>query len=434
MGLFTIGCIVFAVANSMVVLIAGRLIQGLGAGGLDVLEEIILADITTLKERPLYLGAIAVAIATGSILGPIVGALFSEFSTWRWIGWVNLPIVGSAFVLAMCFLRLKPIQTPFCVKIKQLDWMGMVLLTVGATVTALPLSWADTMYPWSSWRTIVPLIIGLMTLLVFGIYERRPKNPVIPYRIFSNITAIVSLVTGLVHGLLLYTMLLYLPLFFQAVFLEAPLEAAKSTIPVCILAVVFSFIAPVTIEFTRCYRVLLWLGWIFTSVSFGLFCLVSHETSRVNTYLFQAMLGVGIGTVFTGTQIPMQASVIHVDDTGLAVGMLVVFRLGGALIGLSISSTAFSSVFQKGIAPLLPLPEQLALLEDASQAISFIPVLRTLTLTAESMSGVIEAYEKAFRAVWIILTSLSIFGLSVSFFMKDLSLETEEIGRQRFEN
>jgi len=121
MVLFTAGSIDFATTNSMVVLIIGRLIQGLGAGGLDVLEEIVLADITSLKERPMYLGFIAMAIATGSILGPIVGALFSEFVNWRWIGWINLPFVGTASVLSILFLHIRPIKAPFSVKLRRLD-------------------------------------------------------------------------------------------------------------------------------------------------------------------------------------------------------------------------------------------------------------------------------------------------------------------------
>src|SRR4051812_4438192 len=114
------------------------------------------------------------------------------------------------------------------------------------------------------------------------------------------------------------------------------------------------------------------------------------------TCVFRAMLGIGVETVF---------SVTHVDDTGLVVGMLVVFPLADALIGLSISSTAFSSVFGKTVAAMGLLPEQLSTLQDASRAIGFIPVLRTLYLSADEMSEVLHAYTKAFQVVWIILAT-----------------------------
>ncbi|KAI1380414.1 MFS general substrate transporter [Hypoxylon crocopeplum] len=433
MVLFAVGAVVFAVARNMPVLIAGRLIQGLGAGGLDVLEEVILADITSLKERPLYLGLLAVAIAAGTISGPILGAVFSEFASWRWIGWVNLPIVGIAFLLSFFFLHLRPIPLPFSTKVHRLDMIGMILFAIGATATALPLSWGNSLYPWSSWRTYVPLIIGLIVLTIFCFYEKRPTDAVLPYRIFANATSVSSLATGFIHGLILYTLLLYLPLFFQAVFLEAPLEAAKTVLPICTLVVAFSFFAPVIIELTRRYRILLWVGWIFTTVFLGLWYMVGQGTSRVEVYVFQSLLGAGVGILFTGTQVPMQASVVNVNDTGLAVGMLVVFRLFGALVGLAISSTAFSSVFRQSIAALGTLPEQVDALNDASQAVGFIPTLRTLDLPSEYMSDLTEAYRKPFQAIWIIMTTLSGVGLFISLFIKELSLENEDVGRQGFE-
>ncbi|KAI1781220.1 MFS general substrate transporter [Hypoxylon cercidicola] len=438
MVLFAIGAVVFAVAHDMPVLIVGRLIQGLGAGGLDVLEEIILADITNLKERPLYIGVLAVAIAAGTISGPVIGAVFSEFVDWRWIGWINLPFVVIAFVLAFFFLRLRNIPQSISVKVRGLDWVGMALFAVGTCAAALPLSWADSLYPWSSWRTIVPLAIGVIVLAIFCFYEKRAAdkgvtNTILPYRVFANTTSVLSLATGFIHGLIMYTMLLYLPLFFQAVFLEAPLDAAKTILPVCALVVAFSLFAPITIEITRRYRVLLWVGWLVTTLFLGLWCLIAQNTSRTEVYVFQVLIGAGTGILFTGTQVPMQASVVDVNDTGLAVGMLVVFRLFGALVGLAISSTAFSSVFQRSIAALGTLPEQVRVLNDPSQAVGFIPSLRTLDLPSEYMITLVEAYRKPFLAIWIIITCLSGIGLFLSFFIKELSLESEDVGRQGFD-
>ena len=90
MALFAIGALIFSTASSMNTVIVGRFFQGPDASGLDVLEDILVADITNLKERPKYLGILAVPIATGSVIGPIIGGLFSQFVNWRWIGWVNL--------------------------------------------------------------------------------------------------------------------------------------------------------------------------------------------------------------------------------------------------------------------------------------------------------------------------------------------------------
>lgn len=430
--IFTAGTIIFALANQMIILIVGRLIQGLGGGGLYVLQDIILTDMTNLKERPLYLGLISLAMATGTITGPIIGALFSNFN-WRWIGWVNLPIIGVGFFIFVFFLHLRTIPLSLRTRLRRLDIFGMALFSVGAAAVAAPLSWAGALYPWSAWNTIVPLIIGAILLAVFGYYERRlSSDSLLPFRIFTNSTAISSLFTGFVHGCILYTILLYIPLYFQAVLLEAPLEAGKSTLPICCLTVAFSFIAPIIIEVTRRYRVLIWFGWIIITLSLGLWCLVDQNTPRAEIYVFQALLGIGVGTVFTASQVPMQASMDHVDDTGLAVGTLIVVRLFGALIGLATGSAVFSSVFQKSITQLGPLPEAVKLLEDSSQAINFIPLLRTVDV--QNKFALVDVYRIAFRAIWIVLTCLSGVGLLASFYIKDFTLEKEELGRQGFEH
>ena len=123
----------------MKAVIRGRILQGLEGGGLHILESIILNDITTLKERPLYLGVMAIPITAGSLLNPILGALLSEFVDWRWIGWINRPFVGIAFVLTY-FLRLKPININFEKRISSLDYKGMLLFALGATAVVHPLS------------------------------------------------------------------------------------------------------------------------------------------------------------------------------------------------------------------------------------------------------------------------------------------------------
>ncbi|KAI0178565.1 MFS general substrate transporter [Hypoxylon sp. FL1284] len=399
----------------------------------------ILADITNLKERPLYIGVISVAIAAGTISGPVIGAVFSEFVDWRLIGWVNLPFVGMAFVLAFFFLHLRPIPESFSVKVRGLDWTGMALFAAGASAAALPLSWADSLYSWSSWRTILPFVIGVMVLALFFFYEKREAdkgvmNTVLPFRVFANVTSVLLLATGFIHGIIMYSMLLYVPLFFQAVFLVTPLDAAKMILPVCGLVVAFSFIAPVTIEITRRYRVILWIGWLLTTLFLGLWCLIGQGSSPAELYAFQAFLGAGIGILFTGTQVPMQASVVDVNDTGLAVGMLVVFRLFGALVGLAIGSTAFNSAFERSIAALGTLPEQVSVLNDPTQAVAFIPRLRTLDLPSEYMGTLVEAYRGPFQTIWIIMTCLSGVGLFLSLFIKELSLESEDMGRQGFEH
>lgn len=135
---FFAGSLVFALANNMTAVIAGRVLQGLGGGGLDLLGEIIVSDMTTLKERSKYLGILALPISVGSILGPSLGAVFSSLVSWHWIGWINLPLLGISFFLVVFFLRLQPIEGKLGEKMKRLDWGGVLLSIPSITVRVNP--------------------------------------------------------------------------------------------------------------------------------------------------------------------------------------------------------------------------------------------------------------------------------------------------------
>lgn len=124
----------------------------------------------------------AIPMALGTIAGPLMGAAFTEYVTWRWLGWVNLPLLGIDVVLAVLFLRLKPIDEPLRAPFACVDWVGSVVFALGASALAPPLSWADNLYAWSLWRIIVPLAVGIATLVCFGFYEAKPQVPLFPRR------------------------------------------------------------------------------------------------------------------------------------------------------------------------------------------------------------------------------------------------------------
>lgn len=430
---FIVGSVAFAVSKNMGVLIAGRVLQGLGSGGLDVLSEVILADITTLKERPLYLGMLGIPLGAGAILGPVIGGLLSEFATWRWIGWINLPLSTVGAALVFFFLQLRAIDRTFNESLRRLDWGGMVLFTAGCTLFASPVAWAGAMFPWSSWKTLLPLGLGVGLLLAFAWYESKPVEPVFPYRIFKHRTASITLLVAFIHGAVTYSIIFYTPLFFQVVYLEEPLQSSVSVLPMCCSTVGFSIVSAVGVEFFRKYRLITLVSWLFTAVGVGIFTLWGPSSSLAMKASFQVIAGVGIGTLFTVLPLPIQASVQHVDDMGLAAGILVSFRLFGGLIGQSMCSTLFNSVLVRKIAPLGPLPGALDALTDVREAIGFIPLLRDVDVAADALGEVIDAYKFSMFAVFWMLAGLSVAGFLVSFLMQDISLEADELGVQQFE-
>ncbi|KAK5998602.1 MFS transporter L2 [Cladobotryum mycophilum] len=432
---FAIGSLVFALAQDMVGIIGGRVLQGLGGGGLDVLGEIIVADMTTLKDRSIYLGIMAIPTAAGSILGPSIGAIFSQYASWRWIGWINLPYLGVAYPLVVFFLRLQRLEVSLLEKTKQLDWIGMALFSVGCLAFVLPLSWAGTLYPWSSWRTIVPLLLGALVLATFVVYESKAIVPILPYRLFRSRTMTVTLAGAFVHGMMLFALMQYLPFFYQAILRKTLIQSALLLLPTSIASVLAAGLSVTAVGFAGTYRWSVWLSWVLVTAGTGLLVLLSESSTTAIYYGLPIIWGVGIGALLRVLHLPLQASVPTVDDTGLAIGLLMFSRLLGGLVGLAISSTIFSSVFESSIAAMgSALPESVAFLQNANEAIGFIPRLRTVDLSPEVLSLIIHAYLTSFRAIFYTMTGFGALGFIVSLFIEDLDLQKEELGRQQFQS
>lgn len=339
-------------------------------------------------------------------------------------------------MLVFFFLRLKPIEGTLIYKIQSLDLTGMGLFTIGCSLFVLPLSWAGALYAWGSWRTIVPLIVGLLVLAVFVFYERRPKNPVLPHRLFGSVTAVTTLLGAFLHGAVIYNLNTYLALSYQAMLLQTPLKSAVTLIPMNIVSLVFIFLYPAAVGHFRRYLPSMWIAWVSLAVGTGLLYLVD-ENSSVAVYTgLPSVVAVGYGGLFTVIIIPMQASVPNVDDTGLAVGLLVFVRLLGGLIGLALGATIFSSVFGSHVANLASLPESLEVLRDSSQAVGFIPELRKLqsSLPPEDLANILSVFSKSFHVIWLVMVGLAAIGLISSLFTKELTIETEDLGRQHFEH
>ncbi|KAJ5103588.1 Efflux pump [Penicillium argentinense] len=160
--LFTVGSIVAGAAHNLNIVLVGRSIQGAGGGGILILTEVVITDYVPLRQRGTYFGYASAVWALGSVTGPVIGGALAEAASWRWICWINIPICGVGFILVIEFLNLKSVPGSFVPKLLTVDWVGAFLLTASATSLLLALSWGNIMYPWSSWRTIVPLVLGLL--------------------------------------------------------------------------------------------------------------------------------------------------------------------------------------------------------------------------------------------------------------------------------
>ncbi|XEV03219.1 hypothetical protein FSHL1_008506 [Fusarium sambucinum] len=432
-GLFFVGSIVFAVAQDMKTIIVGRVLQGFGGGGIDVLVQVILTDMTTLEERATYLGLMGIPNAVGNILGPSVGALFATYASWRWIGWVNLPILGFGAPLVFFFLRLRSI-TVNSSNVERLDWIGMGLVVSGITIIVLPLSWAGSLFPWSSWQTLLPMLLGIVVLAVFVWFESKPAVPIMPHRLFHSKTANMTLIGGFMHGAILVSLLQYLPLIYQVVYLETAIKSAVFLLPTSITSVVIAVFSMMMVPLFGGYTWLLRLSWVLLILGTGILAL--FQISSSSSMLFGLPVIWGTGVALLRLQLlPMQASVQKAEDTGVAIGQFFTIRMFGGLIGLTIASAIFNTVFAKTIlSSSVPLEGPLAPLADSSKAVAFIKELPSLDISQHTLNDVLTVYLTCFRTIFYTMTGFGAVGLLASMFIAEIDLKSQDRGNQQFED
>jgi MFS family permease len=419
----------------MDVLIAGRVLQGLGGGGIDVIVTVTIADMTTLEERAKYLGILAIPSAVGNILGPFVGALFSTYVTWRWIGWINLPILGLGFPLVCFFLRLRPVPNdgPLTDRLGRLDWLGMALVVIGIAIFVIPLSWAGSLFPWASWQTLVPMLLGVVVLVLFIYYEGKPTEPIMPHRLFHSKTARSTQIGGFLHGAVLISLLQYLPLLYQAVQLETVISAAVSLLPTVILSTIIAAVSMMMVPLFGGYVWILRLSWVILTVGTGVLALFDVSSSSAMRYGLPILWGQGV-SLLRLSMLPIQASVKHVNDTSLATGQFLTIRMFGGLVGLAISSAIFNTVFTTSISSAgVELVGPLAPLSDAANAVNFINELKSLDIASSELDPVLRVYLDCFRVIFYTMTGLSGLGLVTSMFMEEIDLKKQSLGNQRYE-
>jgi MFS family permease len=232
-AIFVFGSGISGGASNGNMLIAGRAIQGLGSGGLNMLIDLILCDLVPLRERGKFMGMIFGVFAIGTSLGPFIGGSLAQHSTWRWGFYINLPVGGVALVLLYTFLHVKHTKATLKERMARIDFIGNTLLIASTVAILFALTYAGTKYDWSSWHIIVPLVLGLVGMITFHTYEasRFCQAPTIPPHLFTNRTSSIAFFLTFIHALLLVWALYFLPVYFQAVLGSTPTRSGVQLLP-----------------------------------------------------------------------------------------------------------------------------------------------------------------------------------------------------------
>ncbi len=430
--MFTVGAIVCALAQNITSLLIGRSIQGIGGGGIISLFEILITDLVPLRERGKWFGFQSLPWALGSVTGPLIGGAFAQKATWRWIFWLNLPFCGLGFLTLPFCLRLQHPPGRVASKLQRFDWAGAILLTASTTSLLMPISWGGVMFAWSSFRTLVPLVLGICGLFVFVLYETRIiKTPLIPLSIFRNRTAVVNYIGTLVHGIVLWCLLYYLPLYYEAVKAYSPIISGVAVFPETFTIAPASILVGVAVSITGRFRWSLWSGWSLTVLGLGLLYLLNPETTVPGFIFLNLVPGLGTGLLFASMNLASQAAATE-KHVGFAAAMYIFMRS----LGQGIGGVVFQSRFAVELRKYPDLASNAtALAQDAS---GLVQVIKGLPQGTPERTAIVNAYADALKVVWAVMAGLAFVALVLSFGTKGLSLnaemETEQALKERDRN
>ena len=423
--LFTVGAIVAALAQNFTTLLIGRSIQGTGGGGIISLTEVLITDLIPLRERGKWMGFQSLTWAIGSVSGPLIGGAFAQEATWRWIFWINLPFCGLGFLTLPFCLRLHRRPGSLTGKFLSFDWIGAVLLTASTTSFLMPVSWGGVLFPWSSYHTLVPLILGIFGISAFILYEIYvAKAPLIPLRICNTRTAAVNYIGTLFHGMILWTGLYYLPLYYEAVKGYSSVIAGLAIFPETFTVTPAAIIVGVLVSSTGRFRWAIWSGWSLAVLGMGLLYLLGPNTSVPAWVFLNLVPGLGLGLLFASMNLALQAAATE-RDVGFAAALYIFMRSLGQGIGVAVGGVVFQSQFAVKLREYPSLAGNASTL--AQDASGLVQIIKAMPEGGEDSERtlIVDAYADALKVVWAVMCGLAFLAFVLSLATKGLSLDAK---------
>jgi len=410
--IFLVGSALAGLSRTMVELIGFRAIQGVGAGGLMVGAQAITGDVISPRQRGRYMGYFGAVFGITSVAGPLLGGVFTQDLSWRWVFYINVPIGIVALFVIASVLHIPVKRTEHAI-----DYLGTAVLAAAVTAVILLTTWGGTTYRWASGEIIGLGIVAAVLVVVFCLVEQRAAEPVIPLSLFRVRTFTVSSAVGFIVGFIMFGVIIYIPLYLQTVHGASPTSSGLQLLPLVFGMLVTFILSGRLISRWGRYKVFPLAGTAVMAVGLYLLTLMTPATTLAESSVAMVVVGLGVGGVMQVLVVAVQNAVPY-SQLGTATSSATFFRSVGGAFGVAL----FGAIFNSRLFDELPKYLPAAVLRHISgHNISSNPA-QIDALPPAIHHGYVLAFSHSLQTVFLIGVPFAVAAFALTWLLEEVPL------------
>ncbi|HVX08871.1 MAG TPA: MDR family MFS transporter [Humibacter sp.] len=435
LAIFVVGSALAGFSQDTSMLIGFRVLQGVGAGGLTALSQVIMADIISPRERGKYMGIFGAIMAIGTVGGPLIGGLLTDSIGWRWNFYVGVPFAILAILLLQATLHL-----PKGARRKvSIDYLGAALIAAGVSVLLIWVSLAGQkgQFDWVSATSFWMVAAAAAALIAAVLVELKVKEPIIPLRLFKNRTFTFSVIASISVGVAMFGTSVFLGQYMQLARGATPTQSGLLTLPMIAGLLVSSVVIGQIISRTGKWKSYMVVGSILLIVGLALMGTIGYDTNFVVLSIYMFVLGSGVGMVMQNLVLIVQ-NVVSPSEMGAASASVTFFRSLGGTAGVSVLGSVLGTQVANHIADKShELAEAITKLGPAGATIGkalqsgTIPNVSSLP---ESVRVIVESsYGQSVAFVFLVAVPLAVITLIAVCLLPNKKLGTKTTIERQYE-